>query len=266
MPERSEPRAAEAGSASGSPGLESGEAPSMTTGIETAIAGTIVKMAIERGAPAGIARLTSMFKGKTVMVVGPARSGKTTFVRYLQFGIFMHADETQPTYDPVESPRFNLRLGPNKTLEVSIKSAVDLPGQYPARRLADEAFDHRPHALVYVLDLTAPLEGEADRASGEWLKQFCERLDQRWQGQKPQRNRLRSVIVAMNKMDLVDAAVVTTNEKRYKEIMSQSFRAAKGPNTDDVVFRRSIMVENPDSTKWVDAILVDLASSLTRKR
>ena len=239
---------------------------SVATGIETAIAGTIIKVALERTAPAGLARIASIFKGKTVMVVGPARSGKTTFVRYLQFGIFQHADETQPTYDPVESPRFNLRLGVDRTLAVSIKTAVDLPGQLPASAVADEAFQHRPHALVIVLDLTAPLVGADDRASGDWLEHFVDQLAERWQGQSPKRNRLRSMIVAMNKADRVDDAVMATNGERYREIVSRRLGPAKGPKMDDVLFKRSIMVENPEGTKWIDAILVDLAISVTRKR
>jgi signal recognition particle receptor subunit beta len=224
--------------------------------------GALVKVIIERGAPAGFGFVRSLLRGKTIMVVGPPRSGKSTFVTYLQFGIFQDAQETEKTYHPVESPRFSLRLGPNRNLEVEVKTIVDLPGQYPD--LSKNVFEHRPHALVIILDMSAPQSDVNDtRSSALWLEDFCNRLDQRWQGQKAKRNRCRSVIVAMNKIDMVKPEVVDKYEEQYRAIMKQSFRAARGSHLSDVHFRRSIMVENADGTKLIDAILVDLAQAIT---
>ncbi len=232
---------------------------SPVTGVETAAAGTIVKVVIEHAAPAGIAVIKSWLKGKTLMVVGPSRAGKSTFVNYLQFGIFQHEQETSKTYTPVHGPKFNLTVGSTKSLEVLVKTTVDIPGQYSEVQLATEVLNNRPHALVVVLDVSRDLHGSGGTA--EWMTEFFSRLDQRWQGVKPRRNRLRSVIVALNKRDLVDAATITEHEKACKDIVMQHFKAARGPQTHDVVFRQSVMVDNPDGTKWVDAILVDLATA-----
>ena len=238
------------------------------TGLEplgAAAAGALVKVVLERGAPTGFGIISSLLHGKTIMVVGPSRSGKTTFISYFQFGIFQDTQETEKTYHPVESPRFNLRLGPNRTLDVTVKTVVDLPGQYPD--LSKEVFEHRPHALVIILDMSAPQSDPNDpRSSAIWLEEFCNKLDQRWHGQKAQRNRLRSVILAMNKIDLVDPQMVDDYEKEYRAIIKRSFRAARGPLLGDVHFKKSIMVENPNGTKLVDAILVDMAQSLTAPR
>lgn len=236
------------------------------TGIETAAAGTVVKLAIERAAPAGIARVRAWLTGKTIVVVGPPRAGKTTFVEYLQYGIFQHADETERTYDPMSSPRFNLRVGRDNSLEVSIKTAVDLPGQPAARKLADLVVPERPHGLVIVLDLSRPLEGDDEAtASAAWLRNFCARFDQLSHGMKPKRNRLRVVVIMMNKMDLVAPDVVVASEATYRAVMRDQWRASRGPHTGEPLFRKSVLVENPDGTKWVDKVLVDLATALARK-
>jgi len=200
------------------------------------------------------------------VIAGPPRAGKTTLVRYIQYGIFQHAEETQRTYDPIESQRFNLQLGADKKLEVSVKTAVDLPGQYGVP-LADAVFERRPHALVILLDVSRELDGDDDGGvpCAGWLTNFCIRFDQRWLAD-PGRNRLRCVIVAMNKMDLVPADAMTTAERAYKQIMAQHWKASRGPHTDEPLFRPAVTVENPDGMKWVDSILVDLATSLTRKR
>ena len=239
------------------------------TGIEPLAvhgAGTLVKLVIERGAPAGLGVLRSWLHGQTIMVVGPTKSGKSTFVSYLRFGIFQEEQEPHSTFKPVESPRFNLELGPNRNLEVQVKTAVDLPGQDTDQFL--QVYEHRPHALVIVLDMSAPLAAPHDiRSTATWLEDFFSKLDQRWQGKKPSRNRLRSVIVVLNKMDIADKPRVDEYEKRYRAIVKENFHTAHGPRLGDVHFRRSIMVEdpvkNPGGTKSIDAILVDMAQSLT---
>jgi signal recognition particle receptor subunit beta len=238
----------------------------VTTGLEAAAAGAVVKLAIERGAPAGIGVLRSWLRGKTIVVVGQPQAGKSTFIRYVQYGIFEHADEMQRTWDPIESPKFNLRLGPDRSCEVSVKTVLELPGQVAARNLADSAFERRPHALLLLLDLTHPLEGSSEeRASATWLRNFCRRFDERWQRVKADRNRLRSVIIVMNKMDIAQSGAAQTNEVAYRKVLSEEWRASRGPHSDDPLYRRCIMVENPDGTKWVDRVLVDMATALIRK-
>jgi energy-coupling factor transporter ATP-binding protein EcfA2 len=234
------------------------------TGAEIGAAATVAKVVIEKVGPAGVAFVKSLISGKIVMVVGPPRAGKSTFVDYMQFGIFQHEQETHKTYEPLRGPKFKLRVGATNSLEVLVKTTVDIPGQYNEVQLANEVYNQRPHALVIVLDLSAPLHGSDGTA--DWLTAFCTRLDQCWQSAKQSRNRLRSVIVAMNKLDLVDRSVVVEGEKVFKDIVAQHFKAARGRNMDDVVFRATVMVDNPDGTKWVDAVLVDLAIATTRKR
>jgi GTPase SAR1 family protein len=232
---------------------------------EMAVGTALIEVVIDRAVPAGLQLIGSLFHGKTIMVVGPGEAGKSTFVTYLQYGIFQEAQPRAKTYSPQSSPRFNLQLGPNRNLEVKIKTAVDLPGQLQEQYAL--VFEHRPHALVIILDMSAPLEAPNDyRATATWMEDFFSRLDQKWQGQKPRRNRLRSVIVALNKMDLADKQQVDEYEKRYRAIVEDKFRAARGPNLSDVRFRRTIMVENPNGTRSIDGILVDMAQSLTASK
>lgn len=59
------------------------------TGIEAGA--TLLKVGvavIQRITPGGIALFKSWLKGKEIMIVGQARAGKTTFVDYLQYGLF----------------------------------------------------------------------------------------------------------------------------------------------------------------------------------
>ena len=77
------------------------------------------------------------------------------------------------------------------------------------------------------------------------------------------KNRLRSVVVAMNKADLVDDARIKECEAAYKEIMDRHWKVAGGPLYGSPAFRRCVAVANEDGTRWVDAILVHVAKRLS---
>ncbi|WP_405070345.1 hypothetical protein OG558_12360 [Kribbella sp. NBC_01510] len=233
------------------------------TGVDPvtgAVAGAVVKLVIDRGAPAGLRLVRSWLRGQTVLIVGPGASGKTTFLQYLQFGIFLHEQEHQKTYHALESPRFNLALGPNKNLNVSIKTAVDLPGQ--DADITDIVVAQRPHAMVVILDCASKAKREE---SAKWLTEFLQLLDQRWLGKSTKKNRLRTMIVVMNKIDKLSGAWDSKFERPYRQAFDLHFKAARGPLMPDIKFRQCVMVESSDGTKWVDAVLIDLATGLQRK-
>jgi GTPase SAR1 family protein len=232
-------------------------------GPEQAIAAGVIKLAIERGGRPGLRRLQTALTGRTVMVVGPPRAGKTTFLDYVRYGVFQHAQETAVTYRRNVAKNFTLAVGPQKALTVAIKSAEEIQGQTDPVRLAEEVFERRPHALVIVLDVSAPLDDPNDfRSSARWLREFCQRAEQEAHKHKAKRNRLRGVIVAMNKADLVDDEALSRAADTYREIMVQQWRAARGTRSADPLYRKCIAVETGDHTRWVDAILVDVTKVL----
>jgi GTPase Era involved in 16S rRNA processing len=198
--------------------------------------------------------------GKTIMVVGPPGSGKSTFLRYLQFGIFQHEQEHQTTRRPVESARFDLTLGSQQSLRVAIKKVVDIPGQEADP--AEYIFGQRPHALAVVLNCGTIADQDVSVA---WLKDFVQRLDQYWQGQSAKKNRLRSMVVIMNKVDKLQDSTAVARERLLRKTIDTHFKAARGRGLTNVIFKRCVMVETKDGTKWIDAVLVDLASAMHGK-
>jgi putative ribosome biogenesis GTPase RsgA len=71
--------------------------------VDPAIAAAAVVKAglslLERTAPAGLGRIRSWWKGKTILVLGQARAGKSTFLDYLQHGIFEEEQDTEKTLE-----------------------------------------------------------------------------------------------------------------------------------------------------------------------
>jgi len=103
---------------------------------------------IQRAAPKGISLIKAWFKGKLVIVVGQARAGKTTFLDYLQYGFFSDEKETFKTDVITPSARFDVKLGRNAELELSVQSVVDVPGQPGATFHADLIHKRKPHAVT----------------------------------------------------------------------------------------------------------------------
>jgi len=92
------------------------------TGTETATLLKVGVAVIQRVAPSGIALIKSLFKGKEVLIVGQARAGKTTFVDYLHYGLFEDEKERFKTVDVTGSARFNVRMGRDSALELTVKT------------------------------------------------------------------------------------------------------------------------------------------------
>ena len=224
----------------------------------------VVKLVVERAAPTGWKWFKSITQGKTIAVVGPPGSGKSTFVDYLRFGVLRVPEPHEKTYEPNASPRFNLTLGPSKNLQLIVKSVVDFPGQAPD--ISRVVFEQRPDVIVIMLDLSAPINeaSNLEHSSAHWLEEFLTRLDNRWHNSKSGRNKLRSIFIIMNKADLVDDARVKDAETTYRDLLKRHFRSARGPRFEREYIKKCILVENTEDSKLVDSILFDMAKSVTR--
>ncbi len=201
-------------------------------------------------------------RGKKVVVAGPPGAGKSTFMNYMHFGLFYPEQNTEVTIRPREAKNFKYTLGRDRSLLTSIKRALDMPGQPDPRWVAEEVFRERPHALVIVLDTTAPVDDENDpRATAVWLRKFCRAADQVTRGMR--RNRLSTVIVALNKADLSSEAQYREHEKRCKEILREWRASAQGAPDPHILKCISVATgSGTDETQWIDAVLGDVAIGL----
>jgi GTPase SAR1 family protein len=230
------------------------------SGIES-LAPTIVKLggAIISKAPTGLKYVKSLFVGKTVVIVGQERSGKTTFLEYFQFGFFEDEKDSDKTYDISPSVRFDVKLGRNETLELSIKTVVDIPGQLGANFQAKEIFERKPHAFLIFLDLTRP-----QKDLSIWLSEFCKRLETYWRVNKSKRNRVKSIILVLNKTDKVDNKTVTARKNALRKIIDLELRDARGKMTSEIAVIPTVMVNNPNGTKSADSLITHLAKYLVK--
>lgn len=219
---------------------------------------------LERTAPRGIELISSVIKGKKLLIVGPSEVGKTTFIDYLQYGIFSDEQPRARTLEKTSRTRFNVKLGKEGALQLSVKGSVDIPGQYGPLWHADHTFHTKPHALIIMLSLTAPLEGQDDKADAVWLTHFCKRLEAQWRAKGKRGNRTKTIIVVMNKVDKVDTQVVNAYRKRLQEIVDAELHQARGKMLEPITVLPCSVVTNPNGTKAVDAVITQVALALVR--
>jgi hypothetical protein len=183
-------------------------------------------------------------------------------MNYMHYGVFDPEQNPEVTIRAREAKNFKFTVGRNRSLFASIKQAVDMPGQPDPRWIAEEVFQERPHALIVVLDTTAPVDDESDpRSTAVWLHKFCRAADQATRGMR--RNRLRTVIVALNKADRSSEAQFQEHERRCKEILREWRASASGASDPHIL--KCIAVSTGDSaseTRWIDAVLSDVAIGL----
>ncbi|MGH9834643.1 MAG: GTPase domain-containing protein [Blastocatellia bacterium] len=234
-------------------------------GIETGA--TLLKVGvtmIHRAAPGGIALLKSWFKGKEIMIVGQPRAGKTTFIDYLQYGLFEDEKETDKTRDVVRSARFNVKMGRDAALELTVKLVIDVPGQVGPVEHAKLVFERRPHAVIIFTDLTRSLRGESDRASAAWVQEFCRTLESRWRAGRKRTNRIKTIVLVMNKSDKADEKKVASCKQAFRKILDAELREARGQMLDEIAIMPCTLITNPEGTKTVDGIIAHLAKALAR--
>lgn len=169
------------------------------------VSGIVADLGIEafkHALPTGLEYVRTRVFGKRLTVVGPADAGKTSFIEYCQFGTLSEVGEPITTREVPPGAKFVIRADPDPTgearLELRVKRAIDLPGQYDPEFQAELLVRQRPHLAVVMVDIA--LEPHVAWV-GKLLAEYSRLLGQ----DSAARNRLRSVVFVLNKVDLVGA-------------------------------------------------------------
>lgn len=241
------------------------------TGLESAAGAAAIEASfaiVERMAPTGINLIKSWLQSKVILVVGQSRAGKTTFIDYLHYGLFEDEKETERTKREIGTARFDVKMGRDAALEVSVKKVIDIAGQIGPTAHADLVLKYRPHVIIILTDLTTPvdIQGESDRTSGAWLLEFCNHLEAAWRVKGGKGNRTKSMIVIMNKRDKVNAQELIDRRIQFRKILDTELREARGRTLNEIAIMPCTLVSNPNGTKEVDSVIAHFAKALAQKQ
>ena len=226
------------------------------------VVGEVLAAAVLREVPKGVRKVSSWVKGRSILVVGQARSGKTSFYHFLRYGELEKEEETDITYDEKRSRGFVLRIGKAGSAELHIRQARDVPGQSGAVEHAKLVQRRRPHALVIMTDLTTPLTGADDRAAGAWLKLFSSHLADKLRGSLLTRRSLKSIIVVMNKADKAKKTKIEARRRAFKKILVDKLEPVYGSRARSIPIVQCVLVDKGRGSSQADALVRKLAKSL----
>lgn len=221
---------------------------------------------VQRTAPTAVDLITSRIRGITLLLIGPSGSGKTAFFEYLNYGLLLPESEHMTTVTPTSSTNpVSLTVGKNKLLKLRVKRSVDSAGQRGPVAHATLIDEKRPHAVLLILDSTAPVA-----ALKNWVSQFCESAESVFRRFPARKRKLRSFIVCLNKAD-------KNTSTQYLSARSRAIRAClvKGlASTLGTYYVKSVPIlrcisvqtEPPqnESTLLIDAVIARLATQVRK--
>jgi hypothetical protein len=232
---------------------------------EPASSAILMKLGIDlvaRPTQNGLARLTTWATGHEVLVVGPARAGKTSFVEYLQYGILEKEQETATTVDPHKSASFRVKIGRAEALELRVRRTVDLPGEYGAMSHAQATQKRRPKAVVVVLNLSAPVSGASKHATGPWLITYCKHLASKLRRDEKLRKKLRCIMFVANQHDKIKEDAAAKKIEALRGIVERHLGDSFDPGTSFLHVMPCVLVANPSNSELADAVVIRLAKAL----
>ncbi|MBN8733939.1 MAG: hypothetical protein J0L64_25610 [Acidobacteria bacterium] len=229
----------------------------------TAVALKVAVEILKRPATKGLAWVYTSLTGKTVLILGPARAGKTSFSDYLRLGLMEPEQPTEKTVETHRTSAFRVQIGRDQSLELHVKSAVDEPGQLGPMEHAKLAELRKPHAIVVILDLSAPFTGQSDRATAKWLTEFCKHLAERIQNNTAFRRKLKGLIFVANKSDTQDDATVQKRISDVRRIVTKNLNGVYATTVDAIPIMPCILVQHEDAQRLADAVIIRLAKLLS---
>jgi hypothetical protein len=202
------------------------EETSTLSGVEGKLAEEGAKLFITHVVPKLTDYGKMLWSGRRFLILGPARSGKTSFLHFLEYLILEPEKPTAPTVRVVKRGDRILRLGPDHSLTLRVRKPRDVPGQAPIFEI-QYIKDYAPHCIVIVLDATKFFGVPATDSALDWLRQFCTHLSVLLTSNKKVAKKLKSMTVVMNKWDKIAAAAKDRNDDReYRQIYESYVRDA----------------------------------------
>jgi hypothetical protein len=243
----------------------------MPTGVEE---GASIGLEVaERLLPKGIEWARAWWSGKRVLILGPARSGKTSFFKYLESDLLLPQADSKITSEVKEGKNITLVLGQKRRIKIRIWKPRDVPGQSAPDKQVLYVERYKPQCIVVILNATMFFleRGREAETSLEWLRMFCHELNLKLVQRDRLAARLQSLSVVMNKWDKIQFASDAEDkqlrgefEQKVREILDEqldnSFYRKGGPSVIDVI--PCALVRSPYEGSLADEAVSRVASSL----
>jgi hypothetical protein len=242
-------------------------ASSKESGVADGGAGALaLKVGVEilnRVTPKGIAWVRAKLFGRDIIIVGQPRSGKTSFVRFFQYGIF--TDKKVPrTLQDTATASFGVKMGRNESLTLQVRKVVDTVGQVTRERHAELISKKPPHLVVIFLDLSRDWSGTNEYAAEFYLRGFLENFAEYYGSNMELRRKLRGIILVLNKADEASSSKMASWENKCHGVLAKTLIPTYGPKARDIPVLSASLIDTYDAGRSADAVIQQIALSCAR--
>lgn len=220
----------------------------------------IGQQVVKHIAPTALNFLWAKLRGRTIMVTGLSRSGKTSFSNYLMKGILLSEHETEKTIHQ-NIYGFKILETGEGGYKLNIKGLIDNPGHLGIENQAETIRKYSPDFLFIFLDCERIDESE------KWFEEFCETIDQKFRENIGVAKRIRAIYCILNKYDKVNSndekytAFKNKVKDIYEKVLKQSFLKISNENKIPEIFP-CIAVKNARDSDYMKEIINNLASKI----
>lgn len=216
--------------------------------------------------PKGIAWVSTWARGRRFLVVGQPRAGKTSLVRYFRYGVLADPDQlTERTRKIEKTAAFTIMMGKNQALQLRVRHVIDTVGQALASEHAINALKLKPHGLAIVLDLSTSWGGPNEYSAGFYLNEFCDCLSEKLHHTSALRRVLRSIVVVLNKKDLVRSDKRSRWKSSCGKLLNEKLVHSFGLKSKAIPVIPCTLLDGKDGGKSADQVMTHIAMSLSHK-
>lgn len=217
----------------------------------SAIIGKIGVGVLKAVAPGAFAWIKTQVVGKTVLFVGPARVGKTSFINYLRAGHYVDLDDYVPRTQEVSNVGSLQMKSSNGIVSIDVKKIIDTRGQDFADEHAHLVSESKPHAICLILDASGDWGAGEDSSRNQklWLDEFADGLCEQRESNPAMFNRLKSFSILLNKVDAISAGEFAKREIAVKNTLIKKLTGANAKVAKKINIKPLSLIEEYEQGK-----------------
>lgn len=198
--------------------------------------------------------------GRKLLIAGPGRTGKSTFMTFLHTGELYPEKPTPHTGEDEPSAPLQIGYGKNHQATLNVKCIVDTVGLTEAHVVVSNVLKHRPHGLVIIVDCSTA-------TTRDWVDKFFRRLGQRMSDSTYRawrtRRKLKYILIMLNKADKVDnQGLLHDYQAKALNVAKEGLIAAGGTYSDRIEVFPTTLVDPPGTAAALKPVIATLCWNL----
>lgn len=143
-----------------------------------------------------------------------------------------------------------------------MRRAVDVPGHHLPAEQAQIFLERQPDAILLLTDLSKPLDVPGGEGERTWFTDFCDHLSDAMVKHPEAADKLKCILVVLNKKDKSNPADIQAREAVFQDILDKNLKRGWGTRVQSIKMMPCVLVSNSENVAPVDGVIRALARCL----